>query len=497
MAEASEVWHALVEKIRSRADDYQKYHEFWRGEQDLPITSTEFQSRFGTLFENYRNNLSRPIIKTAESRIRIVGFGDGEGLGKSAQELWDDNDMNLKSQHVHVEALVKGDGYVIVLPRSDGSPGIWPQISESCSILYDEVMPDDKIAAMKWWVLEPGDTKTDKKVRVNIYFEDRIERYVSKSATSTLDNNFQTYEKWTTEPDSIDGDVPGWSTPHKVGEVPMFELNANYDIADGWGRSDLADATGPIDAINKTILDMLTASEFTAEPQRFATGVEIPIDPQTGDPLETYKAGKQKLWTAPNEQARFGQFGAGDLSSYSDAVALLVDQLTFTTATPSYAMMKSEEFPSGEALRSAEAPLRGRVSDHQDAFGPVWHAVIIAALGIGDSTAEIEGVTRKDVKPEWLPVNAPFATVEFMEELKVKAETLGVPEEKLWQEAGYTADEITEMKAMREEEAELGIPEDPFAQQAGELLEGAPGAGEEVGGVAIDTLPAAPEEPAA
>jgi hypothetical protein len=133
------------------------------------------------------------------------------------------------------------------------------------------------------------------------------------------------------------------------------------------------------------------------------------------------------------------------------------------------------------------------VSDHQDAFGPVWQDIIIAALGIGDSTAEIKGVTRKEVLPEWLPVNAPFATAEFMEELKVKAETLGVPEEKLWQEAGYTADEITEMKAMREEEAELGIPEDPFAQQAGELLEGAPGAGEEVGGVAIDTLPVTPE----
>jgi hypothetical protein len=488
MATASEVWRPLVEKVQARADDYELYHDYWKGDNALPIATVEFQSRFGTLFENYRDNLARPIVKTAESRIRITGFGDGKGLAEKAQELWDDNEMNLKSQYVHVETLVKGDGYVIVLPKTDGTPGIWPQISNSCAILYDEVMPDEKVAAFKFWVTEVDDKGT-KYVRANLYFEDRIERYISVSATSTLESDFSRYEEYTEDATDDSEAIPA-TTTHKVGEVPMFELNANYDITDGRGRSDLADATGPIDAVNKTILDMLTASEFTAEPQRFATGVEIPIDPQTGEPLETYKAGKQKLWTAPNEQARFGQFTAGDLSSYTDAVELLVDQLTFATATPGYAMMKTEEFPSGEALRSAEAPLRGRVSDHQDAFGPVWHAVILAALALDSS--EVEGVAAKTVKPEWLPVNAPFATAEFMEELKVKAETLGVPEEMLWREAGYTAEEIEEMKAMREEEAELGIPEDPFAAQAGALLDGAPSADEEVAGIAVDTIPETP-----
>ena len=483
MATADEVWRLLVEKVQSRSDDYELFHDFWLGENDLPIQTTEFKSRFGTLFENYRDNLTRPIIKTAESRIRIVGFGDGKGLGASAQELWDANNMNLHSQRVHVEALVKGDGYVIVLPKSDGSPGIWPQISDSCAILYDEVMPDDKVAALKWWVYEPEDGK--KYVRGNLYFEDRIERYISTGQTETLDKDFSTFEEFSDESED-----ESFKSSHSVGEVPMFELNANYDLTDGKGRSDLADATGPIDAINKTILDMLTASEFTAEPQRFATGVEIPIDPQTGEPLETYKAGKQKLWTAPNEQAKFGQFAAGELESYTSAVDLLVDQLTFVTSTPSYAMMKTEEYPSGEALRSAEAPLRGRVSDHQDAFGPTWLDIMAAALKLGDN--EVAGVTLKQIEPEWLPVNAPFATAEFMEELKVKAETLGVPEEKLWMEAGYTADEIAAMKTMREEEAILGVPEDPFAQQADALLNGAPAGAEEVGGVIVDTIPEVP-----
>jgi len=480
MPNAAEVWKPLVDKLNGQSEDYENFHDYWIGENDLPIESTEFQSRFGTLFEDYRDNLARPIIKSAESRVRIVGFGDGEGLAVKAQEVWDANNMGLKSQHVHVETMVKGDGYVLVLPKSDGTPGIWPQISDSCVVLYDEVMPDEKTAAMKWWVTEVDDKGT-KKVRVNLYFEKTIERYISNTASSSLESSFDRY-------DTYDDEDTGWKSNHTVGQVPMFELNANYDLSTAVGRSDLADAVGPIDAVNKSMLDMMTASEFTAAPQRFATGVEIPIDPKTGEPLEAYKSGKQKLWTAPNDAARFGQFTAGDMSGYRESVDLLVDHLAFTTATPAYAMMKQVQYPSGEALRSAEAPLRGRVSDHQDAFGPTWLEVIAAAISL-DGVGDIKGVALKQITPKFLPVNAPFATAEFMEELKVKAETLGVPEEKLWMEAGYTADEIEAMKIMRDEEAALGV-EAGFDQQAEAIIGGAPPA-QEVGGVAIDTTPEA------
>ena len=476
MPTANEVWPLLVAKMKAQSAEYDLLHGYWMGENDLPVQTSEFRSRFGTLFDDYRDNLARPIIKTAESRIRVTGFGTGAGIAKRAQEIWDLNTMNKQSQLVHIEAMVKADGYVIVLPRKDGSPGIWPQASDACTIIYDDLDPGEKVAALKWWVVDT-DGKGTMKVRANIYFADRIERYISRSAATSLDVNFDGLKPY--------GD--NWKTRHKVGEVPMFEFNANYDINTGWGRSDLADAMGPIDAINKTMLDMLTASEFTAAPQRFATGVEIPLDPKTGEPLETYKSGQNKLWTAPNEQAKFGQFTAGDMKGYRDAVDLLVDHLSFNTSTPAYALMKQVQYPSGPALRSAEAPLRGRVGDHQDAFGPVWQAVMAAALRIDSNASNVEGVALKQIEPKWLPVNAPFATEEFMEELKVKAETLGVPEEMLWREAGYTPSEIEEMKRMREEEAALG-PEDPFDAQAAAILGGAPAA-QEAGGVAVDTTP--------
>ena len=117
--------------------------------------------------------------------------------------------------------------------------------------------------------------------------------------------------------------------------------------------------------------------------------------------------------------------------------------------------MAMANWPSGEMLRSIEAALRQRVQDHQDAFTAAWRAAMAAALrldGVDVAEEDMQAIT-----PTWLPPNAPFATREHLEELKVHSEVLGVPEEMLWRKAGYSAKEIEEMKAMREDEAALGV----------------------------------------
>ena len=100
-------------------------------------------------------------------------------------------------------------------------------------------------------------------MRVNIYFEDRIERYIHQNSSELLDANFTKYDIYNEE------NVP-WRTTHDVGEVPMFQFSPNYDLTLGRGISDLEDVTGFIDLITKSFLDMAVASEFTAAPQRWA-----------------------------------------------------------------------------------------------------------------------------------------------------------------------------------------------------------------------------------
>lgn len=481
---AEEVWDDLVSLVVDRSDDYANYYDYWNGSQDLPVNSSEFQSRFGTFFTNFRDNLARPIIEAAESRVRIIEFGDGEDLAADAGTIWRRNKMKSRLHEVNEEALVKGDAFVIVLPRASDAnlAGIYPQVTDSCAILWSEVDPDEKVAGIKWWVDEMYPTETSENtqpfIRVNLYFDDRIERYVTTQQTDTLVEDFDKYREY--------DDEGAWKTTHKVGQVPMFQFSVNYDINTGRGRSDLADAAPLIDAVNKTLLDLMTASEFTAAPQRYATGVEIPIDPQTGEPKKVYNAGADQLWTSPNEGARFGQFQSGDLKAYKEAIMTLVEHLAHTSRTPVYALLREDEWPAGEAMKTAEGPLRGRVQDHQDDFGVVWADVMAAALGIEGARLEDEDVFELD--PRWLPPNAPFATREHLEELKVKGEVLGVPEVMLWMEAGYDADEIALMLDLRKAEASLGL--DAAADlQAQTVIDGAGPADQEVGGVNVDLLP--------
>ena len=482
----ADLWRVVWNLFEDRSDEYQTYYEFFNGEQDLPVDSLEFKSRFGAFFKNFRDNLARPIIESAESRVRIIEFGDGTGIAEDAEIVWRRNKMKSESKRVHTEAMVKGDSFVIVLPREDDKAGIYPQISETCVIVWNDIDPRVKDVGVKWWVEDfyPHPSSTPQPfVRINFYFDNRIERYRSTASGESLTEDWDKYEVYT--------DEGRWKTSHKVKQVPMFQFSPSYNMNLARGRSDLADATSLVDGINKTILDMMTASEFTAAPQRWATGVEIPLDPQTGEPQESYTSGADRLWTAPSDGAKFGQFAAGDLSAYKDAVGVLVDHLAFVTRTPVYALMREVNYPSGESLKSAEAPLRSRVGDHQDDFGEVWPEVMAAALLIDGITVDEEDLV--DLEPRWLPVNAPFATREFLEEIKVKAEVAGIPEEMLWMELGYTAKQIELMKKMREEQALLGV--DAAANvQTEAILGGAPTV---EGGIVEDIAPTEESSPLA
>ena len=470
MTDAAEVWADLTGHIDDKTDGYERHLSYYHGEQDLPVNPAEFRSRFGNVFAAFRDNLARPIIDVAEGRLRFTEFGVGTGVAEDALGIWRRSRMHVESKWVHTDALVMGDSYVMVLPDRAGQPTIWPQPTTQTAIAYDPENPREKRAALKFWIedhLSDGYHTTRPHVRANLYFADRIETYRSTQSSERFVDVLGSYEL-------VD------KTDHPLGEVPVYRFAANWDQTHQDSRSDLADATGLIDAVVKTLLDMLVASEYTAAPQRWATGVEIPLDPKTGEPQQSYRAGADRLWTAPSEDARFGQFPAGAMDGFAQAVQLLVDQLAYVTSTPTYALMRSDTFSSDLALKTSETPLRQRVADHQAAFGNTWGQVLSAALRLKGITVE-----PGDVEPAWVPVNAPFVTRELLEEVKVKVEVTGVPEEQAWAELGYDQGDIARMKTMREEQSVVGqvAAADLAADQALNV-----GAGSLTAGVADDLV---------
>ena len=155
------------------------------------------------------------------------------------------------------------------------------------------------------------------------------------------------------------------------------------------------------DAINKYRADALVASEFAAFRQRWAIGIDIPVDPETGRPIEPFKPAVDRLWTFPRpdpedpNQAfpQVGEFAATDLEPYKLMIETEVGHISSISRIPYHFFLGQPQAipPSGESLKSSEAGLVrkvGRIALH---LGEGWEEVMrlcLLAMGdLGDASA--------------------------------------------------------------------------------------------------------------
>jgi hypothetical protein len=191
-------------------------------------------------------------------------------------------------------------------------------------------------------------------------------------------------------------------------------------------------------------MDMVVASEFAAYRQRWATGLEVPIDPETGKPGPTFLASVSRMWTVEAPDVKFGEFEASDLGNYVRAVEMLVQHLAAQTRTPPhYLLGQSGNFPSGESLKATETGLVAKVQRKQVDFGESYEdAMRLAFLLKGDArrgrAIDAEVLWRDPESRSW---------GELIDGL-LKLQTLGIPNEILWGRAGFSPQEVARMKVL-------------------------------------------------
>jgi hypothetical protein len=255
--------------------------------------------------------------------------------------------------------------------------------------------------------------------------------------------------------------------------VPLVPL-VNKPQLDSEGRSEIASIIPLNDAINKLVADMLIASEFGSYRQRWATGIEVPIDEETGQELEPFKAAVDRLWIARgsgdiNNPPKFGEFEQTDLSSFTTAVELLVQHVASESRTPyHYFMQHGGQPPSGESLKSSETGLVAKTTRKQRLLGEGWEEVIsLAFRQIGDS----EKAAILDSETMWRDPES-RTEAEHVDAL-IKMASLGVPHEILWEKWGATPVEIgrwNRIIAAKNAAAEPAAPVQDTAEQRSQQL---------------------------
>ncbi len=419
---------SLIRASSLAADKPQRYYD---GNHDLAFATEKFKNTFGTLFREFALNLCPVICDAVRDKLRVTGFGRmSNGFSRDAEitpegvthTIWNLNRMSTRAGSIHKEALVCGNAYLLVWPDSLGRAAFHPNRASQVAVKYNEDDPGRIDWAAKAW------TDAETRIRLNVFYPDRIERFVSKARSEALP-----------EPKEMlpfaDAGRGSDVISNPFGVVPVFHFANNADLG-SLGRSEIEAAMPVQDGLNKSVLDMLVAMEFAAFRQRWAAGIEIDYDAD-GKAVAPFESGVEHLWIAGNPNASFGDFDAAQLDQFLKVKDSFRIDMASVTGTPlHYFLQNNAGLPSGEALKKSETRFIAKVRDRQENFGQVWADAMAFAL-------RIEGVEGAELITQWEDPS-PVSDREFLENILLKRQ-IGLPVKNALLEAGYGAADVAQM----------------------------------------------------
>ncbi|WP_369167785.1 phage portal protein [Streptomyces sp. R28] len=430
----------LYEKLSKRSEETKVFDDYYECEHPLPHLHEKARAPFRRLLQMSRANYMELVVDALVGRLEVAGFqSDVDATGdadQAAWALWQDNNLDGGSSLAFLEAAIRGNAYMLVSPDKRLGFRITPEHPTQVITEGKPGEPGEMAAALKLWV----DDWTSK-LCCTVYLPDRIYKFEAPEPK---------YGD-TKKPQWVRREVAGeeWGGKNVLGEVPFGEL-ANRPRMLKPGASELRSVTGIQDRINKTIADRMMTQEFAAFPQKWVTGMEIPVD-ANGQDVEPFDVAVNKILMAEEDGARFGQFAAADLSGYLKAKEADVHDIAAITSTPPHYLLGSMVNLSAEALKAAEAGLIHKIYQRRRFLEEGLERTMRLA-GFASSQARIVWKS-----PEW-------RTEGELVDALVKMSTLGVPREVLWERWGATPQEIERWRKLSEDALDRALAGDVAAE---------------------------------
>jgi hypothetical protein len=367
-------------KDTERATDYATYAAYYDGDQSLRFASAKLAASLRGIFDALTYNRCAPVVDAIADRIHLTGFVDPGGASvTAANNLWAENRMDKREGEINAEALTEGDGYAIVWPSVvTGRPTIWPEEAKNVRVLWDDEQPGLIVMAVKYWIDSNGYG------RLNLYLPDRLEKYITaqKQQGTPNANGFERYQ-----PDT-DLTWPLRYAWFREGaqNVPVFHFGNNARTG-RYGRSELKDVIPLQDGLNATLAKLMAASEDAGSPRIAITGWTPRKNEVTGQFEDPFKVVRKpwetvddKIGAFPNAETTVSQLPTIDLTQLIALSAAFDLMVARVSRIPVHYLGLTADFPSGEALKTAEAPFVRKVEDRQTAFGNVWEDAMNLAL---------------------------------------------------------------------------------------------------------------------
>ena len=460
---------------------YVEAEAYFDGTVPEVFTSARLRELIGDASEKFRVNYARTPVDVLLERTMIQGI-TCKDAGQLAvlEQQWKDNELGLEAKDLHRRAYEFGDAYLIGWPDDEleGGVSFYAHDPTEVRVFYDPERPRLKQWAVQSW-LELGEEGNGLGEgywhRVNLYYPDRVEPWVSKEPIRDKDGNRlgadESGQRTEFRP-YVDGDESVWPIENPVpGVIPVFHFRTGRP----YGRPEHADAYGPQNGINKLTISMMAAVDYQVGPQRYATtdssikgtppgdiNTELfPANPlghvttdDTGfSPDSDMESGPGTVWLLSGQNVKVGQFDAANMQNFLDPLKWLVGAMAAVTDISIDRFDSTSKPESGESKRMAERSLNAKTSDRFALFGVTWHEVFTYGLTVFNGG---ETLVETDAQVAWEPPEV-FSDRDSWETAKLQLEA-GVPYEQVLKERGYGSDIVAQWSAQRKAAAPVEQP---------------------------------------
>jgi hypothetical protein len=375
----------------------------------------------GSLNE-FNANHCQVIPDTMNDRLRLTGIeaaspasqparaqGEKDPLQAWIENILNDNRVDDLQTDIHDAALIEAETYVLVDMEEkpdgtrrvrltherafDGSYGIIPkyETTSSKSLLY----------AVRIWHIT-SETVADT-IRVNVYYADRIERFISRSATPGAIGTLEEYED-DGQPFRLAWTMNGQPNGEPIG-VPVIPFRNRGSQR---GVSEIENVIPLQDALNRTLYSMVYSAEMSAFDIKGLVGAQMPAALTPGMALSFYPknpdTGEAVTPTAVTQAwmdgIRFLQYQQATLEPYLAQAAWLIDQMYEVTNTP---RESSGDNASGESLKQRDIKLIGKCERFQIKAGNSWEDVAEMAWNVQQAFSMEKPPPYEAFTAKWQP----------------------------------------------------------------------------------------------
>jgi hypothetical protein len=331
----------LFAELQTRQADIDLCQAYVDGNHRQPMLDERASTTFRRIAGLAATNLCGLIQGTTAERLVVQGFRFGDDTAGTAAaaadtdawRIWQANDFDAESELAVSAALTAARSFVMVQPATspDGVPAMTVEDARQVIVAYTPGSRRERLAALKVFVDEwSGD------------------RFATLLLPGTV-HKWRSRDRSPVPVGSVTVQAPQWelrdpnvaAERNPLGIVPVFELR-NRPRIDGTVRSEIFDVIGDQDACNHIALNTLIAAEYGAFRQKWATGIDIPKNPD-GTPIEPVNVAVNRLLATSATEARFGDFNVTDLQPYISFYESRVRHMAAVSQTPVSVLLGAAE----------------------------------------------------------------------------------------------------------------------------------------------------------